>query len=148
VRAATLAALLGGAMFATLACSGPGRSVELIKQDKRTEIIALWTQIRSWRLDAGMDLEPHPDSLLGVRGKSVKKAQLVCQAQVPTPCNDVCNLGDAICDNAERICDIAAELGPDDKLGVEKCESSKASCREAKQRCCSCAEKQKASATW
>lgn len=148
MRTTTLAALLGAAMLAAIACSGTAKNVELAKQDKRTEIIALWTQVRSWRLDAGMALEPHPDSLLGVRGKSVQGAQRVCQAQVPTPCHDVCNLGDAICDNAERICEIAAELGPDDKLGVEKCESAKASCREAKQRCCGCADKQKASSTW
>lgn len=131
------------------ACGSSNKSVELMKQDKRTEIIALWTQIRSWRLDAKMSLDPAPDSLLGVRGQTVQVAQRVCQAQVPTTCNDVCNLSDAICDNAERICEIAAELGPDDKLGVEKCESAKASCREAQQRCCRCSrESTKASFAW
>lgn len=148
MRATTLAAILGGAMLAAIACGGPNRSIELQKQDKRTEIISLWTQIRGWRQDAGMNLDPGPDSLIGVRGKTVQGAQPVCRVQVPTTCNDVCNLADAICDNAERICDIATELGPDDKLGQEKCESAKASCREAKQNCCGCADKAKASATW
>jgi hypothetical protein len=119
-------------------------------QDKRAEIIALWTQIRGWRHEAQMGLDPAPDTLLGVRGLSVKNAQRVCPDghRVPTSCNDVCNLSDAICDNAERICEIAVELGPDDKLGQEKCESSKASCREAKQRCCRCSDTTKASFKW
>ena len=95
-----------------------------------------------------MNLDPAPQTVFEMRRQTVQGAQRVCQAQVPSTCNDVCNLADAICDNAERICEIAAELGSDDKLGQEKCASAKASCREAKQRCCSCADKAKASASW
>jgi hypothetical protein len=119
-------------------------------QDKRAEIIALWTQIRGWRQEAGMALDPQPQTVFEMKRQSVQGAERVCTEghEVPPTCNDVCNLADAICDNAERICDIAAELGPDDKLGQEKCESAKASCREAKKNCCGCSDKSKAAAAW
>jgi hypothetical protein len=148
VRASTLTALLGLPMIVAIACGG--RQKPDTTQDKRAEIIALWTQIRDWRMEAKMDLDPDPATLISIKGQSVKNAQRVCPDghAVPTTCNDVCNLADAICDNAERICDIAAELGPTDKLGVEKCESAKGSCKEAKQRCCSCSEPTKASFAW
>lgn len=147
MRTGTFAIIMIAAIGLGIACR-PVRPPPA--QDKRAEIIALWTQIRGWRHEAQMDLDPAPDTLVGVRGLSVKVAQRVCPDghQVPTSCNDVCNLADAICDNAERICDIATELGPDDKLGQEKCESSKASCREAKQRCCRCSDTTKASFKW
>ena len=35
---------------------------------------------------------------------------------------------------------IADDLGKDDDYAQEKCTSAKASCREAKQRCCNCSE--------
>jgi hypothetical protein len=148
VKTAPFALVLTAIIAIAVACGGPNRNVELMKQDKRTEIIALWTQIRSWRLDAEMPLDPAPKTVFEMRKQTVQGAQRVCQAQVPTTCNDVCNLADAICDNAERICEIAAELGPDDKLGQEKCESAKGSCREAKKNCCGCSDRAKASAAW
>ena len=52
-------------------------------------------------------------------------------------CADVCELGGAICENAEDICAIATELG-DDAWAKDKCDSAKASCREAQERCCQC----------
>jgi hypothetical protein len=109
-------------------------------QDKRAEIIALWTQIRDWRHQARMDLDPAPLVLNQIRFKSVKDAEKVCveNHKVPTKCDDVCSLADAICDNAEAICTIADELGKDDDFAQGKCTDSKASCHEAKQKCCGC----------
>ena len=132
----TFTALMGLLVIVAIACGGP-QKVDT-NQDKRTEIIALWTQIRDWRLEANMPLDPAPQAVFEMKRQTVKSAARVCPDghKVPATCNDVCNLSDAICDNAERICEIAAELGPDDKLGVEKCESAKGSCKEAKQRCC------------
>jgi hypothetical protein len=150
VKVTTLAAVLITAIVIAAACGGSRQNVETVKQDKRAEIIALWTQIRGWRLDANMDLDPEARTVFQLRKQTVSQAKQICPATHPVPatCNEVCNLADAICDNAERICDIAAELGPDDKLGQEKCESAKASCREAKQRCCQCSEPVKASQAW
>ena len=107
--------------------------------DKRNVITALWTQIRDWRREAHMGVEPAPQLIFQMRGQAVSAVARTCPDghQVPTTCSDVCGLADAICDNAEAICSIATELGNDD-FAVEKCNSAKASCREAKQRCCNC----------
>ena len=110
--------------------------------DKHAMITALWTQIRDWRREAHMDLEPTRQTVFQWGGRTVQEAKAVCADNHPVPetCNDVCNLADAICDNAETICNIAAELGKDDDYAQEKCANAKASCREAKQRCCQCSE--------
>ena len=52
-------------------------------------------------------------------------------------CDDVCKLGDAICDDAHRICDLSDQL-PGDAWAADKCAGGKASCERAKQRCCEC----------
>lgn len=108
--------------------------------DRKNEITALWTQIRDWRREAGLEVEPTSRSLTEVRSlpfSRVRRERLCPEAPPPPACEDVCSLADAICDNAESICGIAAELAPDE-WAAEKCTSAKASCREAKQRCCSC----------
>src|SRR5207244_8379582 len=106
--------------------------------DKRNEITALWAQIRDWRRDARLPLDPSQQNLIESRALTVPEIKRSCPDghQVPATCNDVCNLADDICDNAERICQIADELGPQDDYAHDKCASAKASCREAKQRCC------------
>jgi hypothetical protein len=133
-------ALLGGAAFALsavvavaagiAACShAPHPNAAETRMQKLNEITTLWAQIRNWRREA----------MSQWRGRTVPEAARVCSEpiRVPPRCDDVCSLGDAICDNAERICTLADELG-NDHLAQEKCTSAKASCREAKQRCCSC----------
>lgn len=108
--------------------------------DKRQEILTLWTQIRQWRHEHQWDLEP-PSSLIQYsRNQTVRDARNVCPDGTRTPptCGDVCTLSDDICDNAERICTLADELGKDDQFAQEKCTSAKASCRESQQRCCDC----------
>jgi hypothetical protein len=109
--------------------------------DKMNELTALWVQVRDWRREAGMELDPSNALEAQFRGRSVKEARRVCPDNHVVPktrlCNDTCSLSDAICENAEAICNIADELGKDDPA-QEKCTSAKASCREAKQRCCNC----------
>jgi len=108
----------------------------------RNDITALWTQIRAFRKEAGMDLDPLPANEIAVARMSVQQAKRVCPEghAVPTTCGDVCSLAEAICDNADAICgladDLAKLLGRPDKYAVDKCTNAKASCREAKQRCC------------
>lgn len=111
-----------------------------------TQITALWTQIREWRREAGMKVDPSPQTMLEMRDRSLKEAQRVCPDTYPITkqCEDICSLADAICDNAEAICDLADQLGKDDHQAQEKCTSAKASCKEAKQRCCTkCSEEPK-----
>ena len=140
VGLATLAGLLVGVTIG--ACMKPQEPTQSWQRgyEKRNEITALWTQIRDWRQEAGMGLDPAPKTILQVERRTAKKVarDRLCPAHPPPPaCDDVCGLSDAICENAESICGIAAELAPDD-WAEEKCNSAKASCREAKQRCCSC----------
>jgi hypothetical protein len=134
-----LAALIVGCM-ASSAPMAPKAKESAMFDPRRQEILNLWTQIRGWRHDAHMDLEPAQAMQFASRGHSVDEAKKVCPDghKVPSVCGDVCNLGDDICDNAERICTLADELGKDDQEAQEKCTSAKASCREAKQRCCDC----------
>jgi hypothetical protein len=108
--------------------------------DQRAEIIALWTQIRDFRRQAKMELDPSPMTLNQIRFKSVKDAEKVCveNHKVPKTCDDVCGLADAICDNSDAICKLADELGKEDDFAQGKCTDAKASCREAKQKCCGC----------
>jgi hypothetical protein len=128
------------AILGIVACARPQPRTNETRLQKLNEITALWAQIRDWRREAHMDLDPAPITMHQWRGRTVPEAARVCpeSQRVPPRCDDVCSIGDAICDNAERICTLADQLG-NDHLAQEKCTSAKASCREAKQRCCSCA---------
>lgn len=107
------------------------------------DIAVLWAQIREWRHEAGMQLDPRAELLVSVEKGKVADQRAVCVSThvVPPACNQVCGLSDAICDNAERICDLADKLGKDDSYAQDKCTDAKASCREAKQLCCGCSTK-------
>ena len=59
------------AMIVAFAC-GPKQPPEAPR--KQNEIQALWTQIRDWRREAGMDVDPSPSTLNQVVGTSVKQA--------------------------------------------------------------------------
>ena len=127
------------AAVALSSCSGAPVD-DHVNQDKRTQIAILWAQIRDWRREAHMPLDPPHAFELQLARTPVKEAKRVCAEnhEVPKTCDDVCNLSDAICDNAETICKLADELGKDDTFAQDKCTSAKASCRDAKQRCCEC----------
>lgn len=133
--------VLGAMIGAFIACGGA--QAPSPQPDPRSEIMALWTQIRDWRHEAHMGLNPSPATMTQIVGRGVKEIERVCPDghKVPPTCNDVCNLADDICDNAERICTIADQLGKDDTWAQDKCTSAKASCRESKQQCCTCSAK-------
>ena len=136
-----LAGLVLGALVGSVVAFGAcGGQQHPDGPSKRGEITALWTQIRDWRREAHMDLDPSTQSVFQARSLHVNDAKRVCSEghNVPSRCDDVCNLADAICDNAETICSIADELGKDDDFAQDKCQSAKGSCREAKQKCCGC----------
>ena len=122
-------------VFAVDVCAGDGSRFA----HSRNEITALWAQIRDWRREGGMDVEPDDSQVMAMKRMSVSSAARACAlpAAPRRACGDVCDLGDAICDNAESICGIADELG-NDAWAREKCDSAKASCREAQERCCRC----------
>jgi hypothetical protein len=109
---------------------------------EQQEIMLLWAQIRQWRHEAKMELEPAASSVIAMRRLDVRRAAAACPDghEPPAACADVCDVADAICDNAERICDLAGQLAdsPWAAWSKEKCDSAKGSCREAKERCCAC----------
>jgi len=128
--------------LAVVGCGGAQQTDWSWKFQKENQITALWTQIRGWRHDAHMDLEPTRNDVIAMAPRAVTEAKNVCPDahEVPKTCEDVCDLSGAICDNAEAICGIADELGKNDHDAQDKCTSAKASCREAKQRCCNCSK--------
>lgn len=143
-----IAGLVLGAMLGAFIACGGAPPPPPVQANQRSEILALWTQIRDWRREAKMGLDPSPQTEAQITGLTVKEIERVCPDghKVPSTCNEVCNLGDDICDNAERICNLADQLGKDDAWAQEKCTSAKASCREAKQKCCNCSAKDPAAA--
>lgn len=125
------------------ACGAAPPPVDLDqKLAKENQITALWTQIRDWRREAHMPLDPPNSLLFQYQRLSVQQTRAACPETqaVPTACNDVCSLADDICDNADQICKIADGLGPNDEYAQDKCTSAKASCRDAKQHCCECSK--------
>jgi hypothetical protein len=134
VALASLAAVIGVGVLA-LACGGQQRPSG---EGKRNDITALSAQIREWRREAGMPLDPHPQMVAQFFTRTLKQAKAMCPTahQISEGCSDVCTLAEHICDNAEQICILADELGSNDRWAQDKCASAKASCREAKQRCC------------
>jgi hypothetical protein len=141
VRGIAVGLLLAVAIWACAGTSAQTTRIDRIAL--LTQQTQLWTQIRDWRREAGLRVEPSAELLAEFRSRSLKEAQRICPDTHPITkaCEDICSLADAICDNAEAICDIAAQLGKDDHQAQEKCTSAKASCKEAKQRCCAkCSE--------
>ena len=141
MRGVALGLALGVVISVGVACGGAqvGNGLNE-KLRKENEITALWTQIRDWRREAKMPLDPSRSLMIQFDRSPVDQVKRVCTDghEVPKTCDDVCDLATAICDNAEAICGLADELGKDDTFAQEKCSSAKASCREAKQRCCDC----------
>jgi hypothetical protein len=140
LRLTAAAAVL--AAIALAACAArPASPQWQAQQMRKNEITALWTQIRDWRREAGMGVDPSPTMVFAMSRQGARSAERTCadSHSVPPSCGDVCSLADAICDNAESICAIAAELR-DDPWAKGKCDNAKASCEEARQRCCACSE--------
>lgn len=60
-----------------------------------------------------------------------------CKPAARDVCQDSCKLGDSICVNAGRICELAGEL-PGDRYAADKCDTATTSCTAARERCCGC----------
>lgn len=150
-RAIALAVIASVATVAIAACSSkartpaPASSEYYLHADARkAEILDLWMQIREWRVEAaGLSANPDRTLIAMVFASSIYRLRICPKQPKPkTPkCTDACNIKDAICDNAEDICRIAKELVRD-SWARDKCSSAKASCKEARDRCCKCISKE------
>lgn len=61
-----------------------------------------------------------------------------CKPASTQTCTQSCTLATSICDNSDRICKIAGELGGADAYANEACERGKEACSAARTRCCGC----------
>ena len=118
----------------------PTAEVELRKK----EVQDYWMQIRDWRVDIGLAADPYSRAGHAPAAQRDGRCETTKEASTDT-CLDVCNLKDAICDNAESICRISKQL-EGDTWAQGKCRSARASCDEARQQCCRCTVKEQASA--
>jgi hypothetical protein len=62
---------------------------------------------------------------------------LQCRPAPTQHCTDVCTLSTSICNNQQKICDLAKQM-PGDDWAANKCESARASCKAANDSCCTC----------
>ncbi|HUH04102.1 MAG TPA: hypothetical protein VML75_19025 [Kofleriaceae bacterium] len=141
-----------GAMY--LGCAGSSKAVQPPPQSPdaavvvpanpyQSEIVAMMSEIRGWRGELGLKLEP-TDRVLG----TVRSARDVCPViEIVEECRDTCTLADHICENAENICRIADGELRGDQWAKDKCSSAKASCDEAAKECCNCQDKAGGGAT-
>lgn len=60
-----------------------------------------------------------------------------CRPAATPACTDTCTLATSICNNQQKICDLARQLEGDD-WAAGKCETARASCKAANERCCGC----------
>ena len=137
---------LGVIVAIAIACGGRRGPVDppppwAERQHKLNEMDQRLAQIRQWRHERGIRAEVPSVDVNQWLGRTLPQAKNVCPDNhvVPKTCSEICTLSDDICDNAEAICAIADDLGKDDHEGQERCANAKASCHDAKQRCCDCA---------
>lgn len=139
---AHLATLLAGAgMVAVItACaaqqpaSQPDTTHELPRATPdREEILRLESEMRQWRVELG--LKPSPAGAMAANGAAAE----VCEGL--DECKDACKLAEAICQNKDRICEIARDLSDD--WATNKCEDARRSCDEAKVVCDCCKQRER-----
>lgn len=109
--------------------------------DPHAQIDALAKQLDAERDRLGLPA-PVPPPLAAATATSMSapvssKTDPQCHPGASQTCQDSCGLSDAICDNAKKICDLAAQL-PGDTWAAQQCEDGKATCDAAHAKCCGC----------
>lgn len=99
------------------------------------DIRQYWSEIRTWRVEQGW--APEPSASRPLNGALPAR---MCSGD----CGDICNVADAICQNKDRICEIAKQL-PGDSWAEDKCASARRSCDEAREACQCCRKTQRES---
>lgn len=140
--AAGLGALVACGAAAHKSASAPTGSVDgapAAMTPQRTELDELDRKITEELGQLGLSPAPvGPESLpVPAADILVPTADPTCKPSPSDTCKAQCTLGESICTNAKRICEIAAELG-NDSYANGKCTSGKASCDAARGRCCGC----------
>jgi hypothetical protein len=147
VLAAVVVACGAGAKSQTTPASDvpPGASGGSVSSDPRARISELDAQIQAELERMAVPQPPtwaSEDPMMkpqAMDNRDIPAIKAVCAAP-PRPsaeCGDICTLSDHICGNAEQICQLAAELAPDE-WAAQKCDDGKRSCEAARKRCCEC----------
>jgi hypothetical protein len=128
-----------GGLAVLVACAQQGKGPETITgvepprlPTPQDEILSLESEMSKWRVELG--LKPRPVTHVVANGD----ADEVCEGL--TECKDPCNLAEAICQNADKICEIAEDTGDD--WSRDKCRAAKLSCAEAREVCTCCEKRQ------
>jgi hypothetical protein len=66
------------------------------------------------------------------------KDDATCRPAKTDTCTQMCSLSDSICDNKDRICELATTKLPGDAWAAGKCSDATKSCTDAHARCCDC----------
>lgn len=88
-------------------------------------------------------IHTHSDDTVALSGASIPTpmrrhvAGPTCDVAAAPRCQDTCTLARAICNSANRICQLAANLS-DDAWAQSKCERGAHACAQANTQCCGC----------
>ncbi len=118
----------------------PDGELDMKRRDQaRTRIDALWREIEESRVGGGMTRRVSLDAARAMSSKPLDDVRAVCERpdELTGTCQDVCRLADSICTNADSICRLSLELSGNE-WATGKCNSAKAACAEASERCCGC----------
>lgn len=139
----------GGGSYKTAAAPTTAGPVPGVASDPKARITELDSKINTEfaKLEAG----PRPDappSIAATLCPAPPCAKVETLAVKPSDdptcthgdsqtCKDTCQIADAICDAATKICGIASEMN-NDAWANEKCSSGNASCEKSRGKCCGC----------
>ena len=134
--------LLGcGLAVAIFACAPHNRVPQPVQPvDPRVTDIALRMQdIRDDRSKLGLRIDPSRQQIMAAIQYRIAPMCPGNEPDSPT-CEAKCTLAQDICDNAAAICRISEEDLRGNSWAADQCNSARASCKEASQKCCSCNE--------
>jgi len=108
-------------------------------RDPRAEIEGLYREIEQQR--GALDLPEPPAPAAGAQARPMASVPLstdaTCKPAKTDRCTQSCTFSDSICKNAERICELAAQM-PQDTWAADKCERATQTCETAHDSCCGC----------
>lgn len=154
--------LLGaGLAVAIFACTSAPKAVQPVQPPPApviqenpwlSDINTRMQDIRNWRSEMGLRIEPSRKQIMSAVQYRIGPA--MCPGNEPDSptCETKCTLAQDICDNAAAVCRIAEEELKGNSWAAGECQSARASCKEASQKCCSCNEENgndtEASGSW
>jgi hypothetical protein len=95
------------------------------------EIDTAWAAIESERASGGLTAPFEGYAVTPIADLKV------CTHAASDKCTNTCTVSDSICDNAKKICDLAAKV-PADAWAAGKCDDGTKSCDQAHDNCCAC----------